>query len=74
MVNVLLYCERAGITALPIHDCVIVAASKEGAVKDLMELTAMKVVERAIPVGPVREEGEEEIGMAGRSRELSQAF
>ena len=70
LVNVLLSCEQAGLTALPIHDCVIVAASKAGAVKDLMELTAQKVVGRVIPVGQSGKDGNGDMGMVGESRSL----
>jgi hypothetical protein len=50
MVNVLLYCDRAKIVALPIHDCIIVAKDQETLGRSMMELASLMVLGRVIPV------------------------
>jgi hypothetical protein len=50
MVNVLLYCDRARMVALPIHDTIIIAQDREEEGRRIMEETSSKVLGRVIPV------------------------
>lgn len=60
MVNILLYSSVMGITALPIHDCLIVAKSQRGRTRGIMDLMSKKVLGRGIP-SEVKEDGKEEM-------------
>ena len=55
-----LYCTVMGITALPIHDCLIVGKSHKGQARGIMQLMARKVLGREVPCEK-KDEGEEDM-------------